>query len=544
MDEPTVDAAAARDAARLLVEAKRFADAQALLRDAANQARSAQDWSGLYVLLEALGALLRNQEQRVEAVSVFLDALWACRQAQGSADQLGRLEATLAFTLVNLGAADQAAEHAAAGLALAESMTRLDERVRTLNAVALTNTRLGHFQSARRLYAQIVREAKGAAGQAQWERGGALINLGVCFNDEALTLDAADPRRAQLLRRSIRCAKAALRTSLRPGHALAASLNCADSLLLLGSADEASDLLAALEPELQASRDTELRGFATGLRARVSLQRGEHDAAARLFAAAIELFESVASYDEVPGLLEDLSKAEEARSDLCCALKAERRASAMRRARARALSQTRMRVVEARYELELARRTAEAERTLEARIDQQRAQLTAQADAMSLAAHTDPLTGLGNRRMLEGISNLLKAPSETPFCVALIDVDHFKRVNDNFSHMVGDQVLRQIADIVRENCRPTDVAARYGGEEFALVLSGMVRDVGARVCERLRDRIEQFDWATIRTGLAVTVSIGLTADVCPADLKEALARADSCLYAAKNGGRNQVRLDG
>ena len=69
MDEPTVDAAAARDAARLLVEAKRFADAQALLRDAANQARSAQDWSGLYVLLEALGALLRNQEQRVADIA-------------------------------------------------------------------------------------------------------------------------------------------------------------------------------------------------------------------------------------------------------------------------------------------------------------------------------------------------------------------------------------------------------------------------------------------------------------------------------------------
>src|SRR5438046_5528469 len=129
MDEPTVDAAAARDAARLLVEAKRFADAQALLRDAANQARSAQDWSGLYVLLEALGALLRNQEQRVEAVSVFLDALWACRQAQGSADQLGRLEATLAFKMVNLGAADQAAEHAAAGLAVSDSMPRTEERV-------------------------------------------------------------------------------------------------------------------------------------------------------------------------------------------------------------------------------------------------------------------------------------------------------------------------------------------------------------------------------------------------------------------------------
>jgi diguanylate cyclase (GGDEF)-like protein len=130
-----------------------------------------------------------------------------------------------------------------------------------------------------------------------------------------------------------------------------------------------------------------------------------------------------------------------------------------------------------------------------------------------------------------------------PFSVALIDVDRFKHINDRFSHQVGDQVLCRVADIVRDNCRPTDVAARYGGEEFALVLPGMERDVAGRVCERLRGRIEDFAWASIREGMAVTVSIGLSADVCPADLGEVLARADLCLYAAKNGGRNQVRVD-
>ena len=321
-------------------------------------------------------------------------------------------------------------------------------------------------------------------------------------------------------------------------------LNSAEALVMLGRLDEASRQLAVLDTELQASEDTELRAFATGLDARISMQRGELDAAASLFTRAIELFDSINSQDEVPVLLEALSMAEEARGQLSAALKAERRASAMRRARAKALADTRMRVVEARYELELARREAEAHRTMEARIAQQRAQLKAQVDALSQAVRTDPLTRLGNRRMLEEVATVLTEPSGVPFSVALIDVDHFKRINDRFSHQVGDQVLQQIADIVHDNCRPTDVAARYGGEEFALVLPGMERDVAERVCERLRRRIEAFDWASIRQGMAVTVSVGLSADTCPADLDKVLARADLCLYAAKNGGRNQVRVEG
>ena len=543
MKPPTVEASTARDAAAALIRDEQYSQAQTLLRSAAQKARSADDSAGLYLTLQALAELLRSQEHRVEAVPLFLEALSACHRAHGSADELGRLEASLAFTFVNIGLPDQATEHAAAALALAESMTRLDERIRALNAVALTNTRLGHFASAKSLYSQIIREGRGAAGPAEGERGRAMINLGVCLNDEARTLPADDPRRGLLLRRQIRCNRAALTTSLRAGNSLAALLNTTEALVMLARLDDASRHLRALEPELRTSSDTELRAFATGLEARVGMLRGDIDAAAALFTRAIELFDSVDSQDEVPVLLEELSLAEEARGHLAAALKAERRASAMRRSRARALAETRMKVVEARYELELARRAAEAQRTMEARIEQQRAQLRTQTEALSLAVRTDPLTGLGNRRMLDEVATVLNAPSGVPFSVALIDVDRFKQINDRFSHRVGDQVLCRIADIVRENCRPTDVGARYGGEEFALVLPGMERDVAGRVCERLRERIADFDWTSIRDGMTVSVSIGLSADVCPADLDEVLARADVCLYAAKNGGRNQVRVD-
>ena len=91
MDEASVEAAATRETALALIKEKRLADAEALLRSGADQARSSQDWAGLYLTLEALGELLRSRERRLEAVTAFLEALSACRQAHGDADQLGRL---------------------------------------------------------------------------------------------------------------------------------------------------------------------------------------------------------------------------------------------------------------------------------------------------------------------------------------------------------------------------------------------------------------------------------------------------------------------
>jgi diguanylate cyclase (GGDEF)-like protein len=122
----------------------------------------------------------------------------------------------------------------------------------------------------------------------------------------------------------------------------------------------------------------------------------------------------------------------------------------------------------------------------------------------------------------------------------MLDLDRFKQVNDRFSHAAGDEVLRTVARILRENTRGVDVVARYGGEEFCLILVETRLDEGAQLCERLRACIEAHDWSEVRAGLAVTVSAGV-AGLHEADAPDALlAAADVRLYAAKHAGRNRV----
>lgn len=155
-------------------------------------------------------------------------------------------------------------------------------------------------------------------------------------------------------------------------------------------------------------------------------------------------------------------------------------------------------------------------------------------------ANEDALTGLPNRRQVDA----LLADWPRPISVALIDVDHFKQVNDRFSHAVGDEVLKQLAVIMRKNCRPREVPARLGGEEFLLILeSGNEADIG-RVAERLRAAVEASDWPAIAAGLRVTISIGVVWAHEVADAEELLAVADRRLYAAKREGRNRVVLAG
>ena len=158
----------------------------------------------------------------------------------------------------------------------------------------------------------------------------------------------------------------------------------------------------------------------------------------------------------------------------------------------------------------------------------------------------DPLTGLHNRRHVDSrlAELLLDAEREgTAVTVALIDLDHFKRVNDTRSHAVGDEVLRVVAGIL--DAAALDVvgglAARIGGEEFLLVLPGVDRREGLARLECLRGSIAGHAWSDVTDGVAVTSSIGLAA--APGDGVERsalLALADSNLYAAKRNGRDRV----
>ena len=152
----------------------------------------------------------------------------------------------------------------------------------------------------------------------------------------------------------------------------------------------------------------------------------------------------------------------------------------------------------------------------------------------------DPLTGAMNRR---GFDRQLVARTQrerahrTPFCLVMIDVDHFKAINDGFGHPQGDAVLRQLADLLSAALRPDDVVARFGGEEFVALLAGCDAIDGLGVAEKLRLAVERHDFGF---GRPVTASFGVAA-WNEADSGQALvAEADAQLYGAKNAGRNRV----
>jgi two-component system, cell cycle response regulator len=161
-------------------------------------------------------------------------------------------------------------------------------------------------------------------------------------------------------------------------------------------------------------------------------------------------------------------------------------------------------------------------------------------------ADTDGLTGLFNRRYFDGL--LLRelqrtARYKTPVGVVLLDIDHFKYVNDTYGHPMGDEVLRNVAKIVTAGVRVTDSAARYGGEEIAIVFTQTTAQGVAEVTERLRIQLEQFvheyEGHTVKRTASFGVGVvdGKGVPLTPMELVE---RADRALYRAKRNGRNQV----
>ncbi len=159
---------------------------------------------------------------------------------------------------------------------------------------------------------------------------------------------------------------------------------------------------------------------------------------------------------------------------------------------------------------------------------------------------TDSLTGLYNRRyMMEALTNEVSRASrmEHQFAVLMIDIDHFKRYNDTYGHLAGDDLLMQAAGLFRESIREMDLAARYGGEEFLIILPEHGADAAMNVAERIRSRVATTTSDTDKTEVPITVSIGVAVfpdnGATPVALIES---ADAALYRGKESGRNRVML--
>lgn len=162
-------------------------------------------------------------------------------------------------------------------------------------------------------------------------------------------------------------------------------------------------------------------------------------------------------------------------------------------------------------------------------------------------ATTDPLTRLLNRRaLLERLASELDRSRrfESTVTLLLLDLDHFKEINDGAGHLVGDDVLHQLGELLTSTVRTVDIVARYGGEEFVVVLPETSLEGGVIFAERLREKVEQHAFKVGgEEALHLTASIGVASFPSPRvdSTEDFFARADEALYRAKSGGRNQVR---
>jgi diguanylate cyclase (GGDEF)-like protein len=162
-------------------------------------------------------------------------------------------------------------------------------------------------------------------------------------------------------------------------------------------------------------------------------------------------------------------------------------------------------------------------------------------------SETDTLTGLRNRRFLESNLHhtlLLASRHRVPVCFAILDIDHFKMVNDIHGHLAGDFVLKEIATLLTANFRKSDVIVRFGGEEFLLVLFDIVLEKVMPMLEEIRTTVEAHVFSYRGTDMNITISIGVTCDTADgfqdSDISSHIAKADAALYRAKNSGRNKV----
>jgi diguanylate cyclase (GGDEF)-like protein/PAS domain S-box-containing protein len=169
-------------------------------------------------------------------------------------------------------------------------------------------------------------------------------------------------------------------------------------------------------------------------------------------------------------------------------------------------------------------------------------------DELEYAADRDTLTGVPNRRALLRTADAELQAARTQQrlgpCLAFIDVDHFKRVNDRFGHATGDAVLFGIADRIAENVRRVDLVGRLGGEEFAVCMPSITLREAAAIGERLRHAVSERAFDTPAGPIQITISIGVAeAKHNQHDLSDLMERADRAMYAAKQAGRDRVVAD-
>ena len=469
-------------------------------------------------VLLALSAACWSSGQNLDALRAAVaagDAFRACRSLSGVCDAMIRIAASLR----------SAGDHASAITTLerAEEVARdIDDPKRladVLRNVGVCCSLVARHQQALSCLGEACTLIETVGDVA--ERYVARLSLYNARNRRTVSLPKASEERAAELQALLADWQALVASTGAAGLAMLEVMAMGNHAITLSQCGRPEAAIVELEALLERYRGFGMRpneGLCFCEIGRCHEALRQYDAARENYRRAIDILKDGGTLPDLQEATEGLSRAEEAAGDFAAALAALKEVRSIDRRKSDEAAQGAMAQRELRIEL---------------------ARLTS---TWALQATQDPLTGLGNRRALDLWMNerLPRVDQGEPVTLLLLDLDHFKQVNDRFGHAVGDAVLRRVATLIQQNCRSADAAVRYGGEEFVLALFGVAHEAATDVAHRLRASVEGEPWGTIAEGLTVSVSIGVAAAVEAADGPALLTLADRRLYAAKFGGRNQV----
>ena len=495
------------------------------------------------------GCALDHLLEHDRALAAFGEALAIARGA-GNRGAQARILRAIGLAYDELGDFPRALDHHLRALEIEEAAGNVAGRAATLRTIGVVYSRSGDLQTGLDYFDQsltLCTETNDSIGRAK-----TLNNIGVNLNDlgrhdESLTVlqkalalyDAAGltlQRSGTLVNLGLTLEKleriVEAEASFLEAHTLAQAtghmFGVVDALLSLGR-------LAAAQGRTAEARE----------RLEAALAGAHHH---KLKQPACECHDALATLHEHCG-------------EYVEALAHHRRFHALEREVLMQSSERQLKAVETRYQLAAAQREAEIHRLRHVELadvnaelaqvnkslraaDEQKTRLLEQLERQT---YEDSLTGLGNRRLLDkrlGDEFDRAVRHARPLAVALLDIDHFKRINDRYSHAVGDAALKELARLLTASIRHTDLVVRMGGEEFVLVLVETDAGAAAQICEKLRAGIAAHAWERVHEGLALTASIGYCADTNVAGAERMLAIADRNLYVAKDSGRNCVVGEG
>jgi diguanylate cyclase (GGDEF)-like protein len=512
----------------------------AVARQAAALAQASGDPSGQARALRSLANQLLRLGEQEAAVAACREAVVACETVPDEA-AICEVLTLQAMSLNKLGLHEEALDVLARGREIAQRLGDRDLLYWVHNRTGVVHGSLGNRDLSADYLTRALTMVEGMDAEARFC---ILNNLGdnAVYRVPRLRAEGDAAGAEDALRHALGYVAEALRLARAAGNPYRESI-CLDNYGMLraldGDFDEATRMIEESREIAVIHGYRSLESFTLQHQAHVRLLRGDLDEAIEGLLAALERAVESGERPMAMEIHRELSDAYEQVGDLAAALAHYRSFHALERAAHNDVAAARARMAVHHFELDNARLEADNAR-LEAELHRVRsAELEADNITWQRQASEDVLTGLPNRRYVE--LRLPELAAETgPLCVAVADVDRFKGVNDRFGHLVGDEVLRQIAALLRDNVRDNDLVARYGGEEFLIALDGIDLEDARERCELLRARVAAYPWETLQPGLTVTISLGVALLPAGGDLPATMALADRRLYAAKHGGRNRV----